>query len=101
VFGPGFDKQGAIMRRAAILGLLAIAFPASALANAGTNNTTKDAIGWCVSAGNYNAFLAGETTGDNRSSYAGQPGAVAELISGARAWCSENQSNYPPPGQAH
>lgn len=94
------------MHRRILTGLVAVAvsggtlaLPAVSLASSGTNPTTNDAIGWCVSAGNYNYHQAGTTTGADRSSYAGTPGAVAGLIAGARTWCAANQSPYPPPGQ--
>ena len=85
--------------------VLALAAPTAALAggNTGvsTNDNTKDAIGWCVSAGNYN-YLNGidplPTTGADRSSRAGDPGANADLIAGARAACAA-QTPYAPPGQ--
>jgi hypothetical protein len=80
----------------------ALAIPAASLASSGSNPTTTDAIGWCVSAGNYNYLLSGETTGQNRSELnAADPGSVAALIAGARTgFCKESQSPYPPPGQA-
>lgn len=90
------------MKRAATLigAVLVLAFPVGALAGAGENGTTKDAIGWCVSAGNYNALQAGTTTGANRSGYAGQPGGVAGMIADIRgSWCSTQQVDFPPPGQ--
>jgi hypothetical protein len=75
--------------------LAALVVPSSALANpfagavaAGSNPTTRDAIGFCVAAGQANYNIAGFSTGDNRSSFAGEPGAVADLIAGARANCS-------------
>jgi hypothetical protein len=86
----------------------ALAIPAAAGAAPGstgvsTNGTTSDAIGFCVSAGNYN-YLNGvdpsfTTTGQDRSSYAGTPGAVAALIAGARTPCASLETPYPPPGQ--
>lgn len=82
---------------------LALAAPTAALAGdftgVSTNGSTNDAIGWCVSAGNYNYHQAGTTTGANRSGYAGQPGAVAALISGARANCANTETPYAPPAQ--
>jgi hypothetical protein len=90
------------MKRAATLfgAVLVLAFPVGALADTGGNGTTKDAIGWCVSAGNYNALQAGTTTGANRRGYAGQPGGVADMIADIRgSWCSTQQVHFPPPGQ--
>ena len=82
--------------------VLALAAPTAALAggNTGvsTNGNTKDAIGFCVSAGNYNYHQAGTTTGDDRSSRAGDPGANADLIHGARANCAAIETPYAPPG---
>ena len=86
----------------------ALAIPSAAMAapsstGVSTNANTKDAIGFCVSAGNRN-LLNGEngspvsTTGADRSSRAGQPGANADLIHGAYDWCANNQSSYAPPG---
>ena len=87
-----------------------LAVPASAMAAPGstgvsTNNNTKDAIGFCVSAGNYNYHQgldpSGQTTtGQNRSALnaADGPGAVAELIHGAKESCTNIQSPYAPPG---
>jgi|1186.fasta_scaffold03618_2 hypothetical protein len=79
--------------------------PASAMAGqngtgVSTNATTSDAIGFCVSGGNYNRFLQGLTTGDDRSSFAGQPGAVAARVRDSRAYCAGVESPYPPPGSA-
>ena len=82
----------------------ALAGPTAAMAAAGstgvsTNGNTKDAIGFCVSAGNYNYHQAGTTTGADRSSYAGTPGGVAALISGARDLCATWETPYAPPSQ--
>jgi hypothetical protein len=80
---------------------LALAAPTAALAGdftgVSTNGNTNDAIGFCVSAGNYNYHQDGTTTGVNRSSYAGNPGGVAALISGARANCASWETPYAPP----
>jgi len=65
-----------------------------------TNSTTRDAIGFCVSGGNYNRFVMGLTTGDDRSSFAGDPGTVAARIHDSRAYCAGVESPYPPPGSA-
>ena len=84
----------------------ALAVPTVALAAPGstgvsTNGNNKDAIGFCVSAGNYNYHQAGTTTGADRSSYAGTPGGVAALIHTAAAdggFCTDDQSGFAPPG---
>jgi hypothetical protein len=92
------------MKRAATLigAVLVLAFPVSALANPGGNGTTNDAIGWCVAVGNYNALQAGTTTGANRRGYAGEPGAVADMLAQIRgSWCSTQQVDFLPPGQSH
>jgi hypothetical protein len=82
---------------------LALAAPTAALAGdftgVSTNGNTNDAIGFCVSAGNYNYHQAGTTTGADRSSRAGDPGANAALISGARAACATWETAYAPPAQ--
>jgi hypothetical protein len=95
-------KESIVMKRAAtfIGAVLVLAFPVGALASSGGNGTTNDAIGWCVSSGNYNALQAGRTTGDNRRSYAGQPGAVADMLAQIRGtWCTTEQVEIPAPGQ--
>ena len=83
--------------------VLALAAPTAALAGGSTgvstNGNTKDAIGFCVSAGNYNYHQVGTTTGADRSSRAGQPGANADLIHGARDLCATWETPYAPPGQ--
>jgi hypothetical protein len=83
--------------------LAALAVPTAALAGnstgVSTNGNTNDAIGFCVSAGNYNYHQDGTTTGADRSSRAGQPGANAALIAGVRANCASWETPYAPPGQ--
>jgi len=81
----------------------ALAGPTAAMAAPGstgvsTNGNTNDAIGFCVSAGNYNYHQDGTTTGADRSSRAGDPGANAALIAGARANCTIWETPYAPPG---
>jgi hypothetical protein len=83
----------------------ALAIPAAAGAAPGstgvsTNGTSSDYLGYCVSAGNYNYLAAGTTTGADRSSYAGQPGAVASLINTAQQGTACGpEVPYAPPGQ--
>jgi hypothetical protein len=74
----------------AIAPALASASPTQAAKAMAANGTAKDAIGFDVAAGNVNYQQPGgfdglTSTGQQRSSLAGQPGAVADLISGARA----------------
>jgi hypothetical protein len=101
------------MRKLIVTGMAVamLAVPTAAMAAPGatgvsTNDNTKDAIGFCVSAGNYNYHQgldpSGQTTtGQNRSALnaAGGPGAVADLIHGAKSACEEIQVPYAPPGQ--
>jgi hypothetical protein len=88
-----------LITAATIVAALAVPTVAAASTGVSTNGTTNDAIGWCVSAGNYNYHQAGTTTGADRSSYAGDPGGVAALIAGARANCAAAEVPYAPPGQ--
>ncbi len=94
------------MKRFAILAgvVLAIALPAAALANPADNPSLKDAVGFCVSAGNYNYHAVGETTGQDRSGLTGQE--VKALMAQARSdgfICTtfqENGYDWQAPGQA-
>jgi hypothetical protein len=88
--------------------IAALAAPSAAMAAPGatgvsSNNNTKDVIGYCVSAGNYNYHADGTTTGADRSALnaTSGPGAVAKLIQNARTTgvCGD-QVPYAPPGQA-
>jgi opacity protein-like surface antigen len=94
---------------AAAVAALAVPAVASAGVNPGgatgvsTNAPDSAAIGFCVSAGNYNYLNGGQggftSTGQDRSSYAGTPGGVADLIAGARDACASWMTPYAPPGQ--
>jgi hypothetical protein len=82
---------------------LALAAPTAALAGdftgVSTNGTTKDAIGFCVQNGNTVYHQWGTTTGADRSSRAGQPGANAALIQDDRAACAGWEAPSAPPAQ--
>jgi hypothetical protein len=92
--------------------IVALAVPTIAAAAPGptgvsTNGNTKDAVGFCVSAGNYNYHQIGTTTGADRSALnAADPGSVSALIHTAQDqttqvgnFCANGQSAYAPPGQ--
>jgi hypothetical protein len=86
-----------------------LAVPAVSMADTGvsTHAPAAAAIGYDVSAGNYNYMQPGgqdgfTSTGQDRSSYAGTPGAVAGLIAGARATTAAGYAGaFPAPGQAN
>jgi phage-related minor tail protein len=96
--------------RKTIIGLTAVAtlaVPAIASADpvatgVSTNAPAAATIGYDVSAGNYN-YLNGVvpgSTGSNRSSFAGTPGAVAAMIANARATTTTGYAGpFLPPGQ--
>jgi hypothetical protein len=87
----------------AALAVPSVAMGAPGATGVSTNGNTKDVIGYCVSAGNYNQHLAGTTTGAARSALnaAEGPGAVAQMIKDARAAAiCIDQVPYAPPGQA-
>lgn len=94
-----------IMRKliVTVAAVAALAIPAASMAGdftgVSTNDNLNDAIGFCVSAGNYNALQAGTTTGADRSSRASQPGANAALIHNAVEICKTWETPYAPPGQ--
>jgi hypothetical protein len=76
------QSKGVEVKRLALLvsALLAVALPVGALANPGTNGTTSDSWGWCVSHGAYWDQLHGTTVGGERSVMAqSAPGAVAAM----------------------
>ena len=88
----------------AALAVPTIAAAAPGSTGVSTNGTTNDAIGFCVSAGNYNYHQAGTTTGADRSALnaAKGPGAVSAMIHSAQAddgFCTIGQTGFAPPGQ--